>query len=56
MFRRVKDTCWEKGHAKNTNALLAVMELHKPSKENCKACRTVYPCRTAQVIAKELAR
>ena len=70
-FRRVKSNCWEKGHAKNTNALLAVMELHKPfmyegrfgQYARCSGCSSkeewlgnIYPCPTVQVVEKELAR
>lgn len=70
-FRRVKTTCWEEGHAKNTNALLAVMELHKPLEmlgglgTYCKGCGrdpeynefvSKWPCATVEAIEKELAR
>ena len=40
----------------HTNALRAVVELHKPMavyKELCR-CETIYPCPTIQAIEKEL--
>ncbi len=68
-FRRVKNTCWEEGHAKNTNALLAVMALHQPAEIigthktqglYCEGCNTDYyepwPCPTVKLVEKELAR
>lgn len=68
-FRRVKATCWEEGHAKNTNALLAVMALHQPAEIigthktqglYCEGCNKDYwedwPCATVKVIEKELGR
>lgn len=58
-FRRVKDTCWQEGHTKNSNALLAVMYLHKPIKTvgnhfECACCEYNYPCLTVETIEKEL--
>jgi hypothetical protein len=43
----------------NTNALRAVVELHKPiihalPDETCWACQDLYPCPTIQAIKKEL--
>ena len=43
----------------HTNALRAVVELHKPvinalPDETCLACQDLYPCPTIQAIEKEL--
>ena len=56
-FRRLKNNCGVEGHAKNSNALLAVVHLHKPfddDPDECGHCGDGYPCITIQVIKKEL--
>jgi hypothetical protein len=54
-----------KDEAKKIKALHAVVKLHEPEQgcfdptcycpDNCKMCRSVYPCLTIRTIEKELA-
>jgi hypothetical protein len=57
--------CGSPGHSKNFNALLAVVELHKPVKRpkwlpikfwgwSCEECHKEYPCKTFQTINREV--
>ena len=53
-------TCETVGHYSSAKAIRAVVELHKPflypedDKIYCDECNVKYPCKTIQVIEKEL--